>query len=466
MSFLRSYLSYATLNEAPDMWHVWGGYTALATAVGRRVWLPYGSDNIYPNLYVLYVGNAGAGKSYAMRHAVWLMEKVINPGMLSYDVETPEGLLQHMAGLNPKVGSECMVKMKWPDGVERETHQLTIVANEFVDFIRTNPEGWTGFLNNVYDKDPYKYRTKNQGTSLLVGPYVSLLGAIPTDVSKDLQRQQLINTGFARRCIMQYGVRKYDNPYPFPVWEQPQIVARDFCVSWLKRVRTLNGPMVPTPAARKWWIDWYTDHSVTLRKRATPYTESWLSSKPTQVTKIAMLSALSERCELTLIPQDYEIAIAYLNQMETGLYMIFGGVGRNELAAVSIKILEYLKQQKAPVPVPTLERQFFSSLTPGKGFQELSEMLRYLEQTDQVYKFDVAYKGIQTAYYIIRESVLDWFDSADAALVSATLPDSLRAVLLAERQQAEQAERKNYSPAEIAPTPASTSSETSTESPH
>ncbi|NCX13034.1 MAG: hypothetical protein EBW73_09490, partial [Betaproteobacteria bacterium] len=103
---------------------------------------------------------------------------------ISNSVETPEGMLEFIAGnarAEIPVPSPCMKLMTWPDGVIRETHQMTIVANEFIDFISKNQEGWTSMLNNIYDEDMYNYRTKNKGENVLTGPYICLLGAIPTE---------------------------------------------------------------------------------------------------------------------------------------------------------------------------------------------------------------------------------------------------------------------------------------------
>lgn len=436
MSFLSHYLAYTTQSESPEMYNVFGGYSVLATAIGRRVWLPRGSNNFFCNLYTLFVGDAGGGKSHALSHVAYLIEHSVKPGMVSYDVETPEGLLSHMAGTKT-LPSECMVRMIWPDGQERETAQMTIVANEFIDFIRTNPETWTGFLNNIYDKEGgYTYRTKGCGTNILIGPYMCLIGAIPTDVSKSLQRQELINTGFARRCIMQYGERQYDKPFAEPIWTEVEENHRNACVEHLKHIQTLNGPLVRPPSTISWWKSWYDEHSKTLLARATPWNKSWLSSKPTQMIKLAMLNSLSERDNLIIIPEDFELALAFLNKMEEGLFMIFGSVGRNELAGVSIKVLEYLRQQKRPVLQAKLEQVFFPHLSPGKGFAEMREMLQHLVDTNQIYQMKMSANTaspdpIESWSFIIPEAIEPWYASEEALTAGAILPDSQRAALRA-----------------------------------
>src|SRR3954470_20553842 len=122
MSFLRDYLTYATGNEAPDLFHVWSGYAALSAAVSRRVWLVDGDQAIFPNLYVMLVGDAGCGKSTALRRAKRMLAE-LGTVPISRNVETPEGLWRFMAGdpsVNPPVPSPVQFIAKWPDGQLRE----------------------------------------------------------------------------------------------------------------------------------------------------------------------------------------------------------------------------------------------------------------------------------------------------------------------------------------------------------
>ena len=154
------------------------------------MWLPFGDEAIFPNLYVLLVGEAGNGKTVALRKAKRILTE-INDTALSRSVETPEGLWRYMNGepkADPPIESPVCFIARWPDGQLRECHPMTIIANEFVNFISKDPEGWMHSLNDIYDEDKYEYRTKNKGEDNLTGPYIVILGALTTEVSFDLQK--------------------------------------------------------------------------------------------------------------------------------------------------------------------------------------------------------------------------------------------------------------------------------------
>lgn len=393
MSYIRDYLIYSTNNEAPEMFHVYAGYSTLSSAIGRRVWLPRGENVMYPNIYVLLIGSAGSGKSTALRNAKRLLAQLDVP--LSYSVETPEGLCRFMGGdakKDPPVISPCCLPLPWPDGQLRDTHNITIVANEFIDFISKNQEGWTSMLNNIYDEDKYDYRTKNVGEDVLIGPYVVLLGAIPTETQKKLQRQEIIDTGFARRAILQYGERRTHDPHPDPIFGDEEKAARERCLKRLKEIQRLRGPMFRTPDGAKWWDTWYRKHSHSINRRATPSTLGWLMSKPDQVIKLAILNSLSLRDDLTITAEDFELGISFLDETEKTFNMVFGGIGRNELAAVAMQILNYMTNRDEPMSFKAMLGQFFSMFTSGKGQSELTEVLDFLCGTEQLVKKEMVWR--------------------------------------------------------------------------
>jgi hypothetical protein len=384
MSFLRDYLEYSTGNEAPEMFHVWGGYVALSAAISRRVWLPFEDTEIFPNLYVMFVGPAGNGKTWAMRKVKRVLVEL--PDIpISGSVETPPGLWRFMNGnqrSDPPIESPVAFPTRWPDGHLREVHPMTIIANEFINFISVDDKGWINALNDIYDEDIYRYRTKNQGEDILVGPYIVLLGALTNEVASDLQKAHIISTGLARRTLFQYGERQWDNPHPKPTFDEHQRAARDRCIKHLRRLQKVGGAFYWSEEVNEWWNEWYCAYLVEVPKQP-PAIQSWYASKSIQVLKLAMLTCLSEDLQLRLEVPHFECALAYLAEMERDLFRIFGSAGRNELAGVAIKIGEYIEAQNEPVSLRDLRTNFFQMCRPPNDF---SDCLQYLIDSGRAQK--------------------------------------------------------------------------------
>lgn len=285
MSFISDYLEYAANNEAPRMFHVWAGYAALGAAIGRRAWLPFGVSALYCNPYVMLVGDAGNGKSRAMYNCMQVLKRVKPPIAFTGSKETPAGLWRFMTGdpdAKPVRKSPVMELVKdarCPDGVKMETHPMFIRANEFIDFIGLDPQGWVSALNNISDEDMYHYRTKNGGEDKIAGPYICMLAGLTTEISHSLQKQNIIATGLARRTWFQFGQRRFHDPHAILTQTEAEILARDRCVEHLDKIRHIGGPFTWSEETQKWWTNWYNEHTITVPKKA-PQVRSWFASKP------------------------------------------------------------------------------------------------------------------------------------------------------------------------------------------
>jgi hypothetical protein len=379
MSYLNDYLEYSSGNECPDLFHLWGGMVTISASVSRKVWLPFEDVAMFPNIYVMYVGDAGNGKSWAMGKAKRLLAEIGLP--YSGSLETPPGMWRFMAGTPPagdSPGKPSPVRFtaRWPDGELRDCHPMTIIANEFINFISLDEKGWVNALNDIYDEDNYHYRTKGQGEDNLLGPYIVLLGALTTEVSSDLQKARIISTGLARRTIFQYGQRTFNKPHALPVFEAHQKAARARCVEYLRKLNSpeVSGPFSWTDETKEWWTAWYNPHLAAVPTQ-NPSVRSWYASKSSQMIKIAMLVSLSESTDLEIRIPHFEAAKSYLDLLEEDLPKIFGGVGRNELAGVAVKMLEFVQYLPEPITMTKMRGQFFNSCKPPMEFDQCIEHL-------------------------------------------------------------------------------------------
>lgn len=367
---LRDYLEYATdCKEVPEMFHVWGAYTVISSCVSRRVWFNMGNLNIFPNLYVMYVGDAGNGKSIAMDR----VRKVLTATeytAISNSVETPEGLLRHMNGQpdkDPPIPSPVAFDTLWPDGQVNPVYPITIIANEFVNFINKAPENWIAFLNDVYDQDNYTYRTKTQGADNLIGPYVGLIGALTTEVSSELQNARIISSGFARRTIFQYGVRDFANPCPIPETKPESVAVMASVVKQCAALATCKGEFRWSNDAKSTYERWYITNMPKTQEMPS-HLRSWTTSKPIQIIKLGMLTSLAESHDLVIEKRHIDVTLAYLEIMEKDLFKIFGGLGRNELAAVTVKILDIIEKHRDPVQESSLRDRLWNDCRPPLDF--------------------------------------------------------------------------------------------------
>lgn len=426
MSLLRDYLSYACNNEAPEMFHVWSAYTCISAAVSRKVWLPFGDQAIYANIYTMLVGDAGNGKSVALQKSKRVLAE-LRDIPISRSIETPEGLCRFMNGdpkANPPLESPVRFVTRWPNGQLMDCHPMTIIANEFINFISKNPEGWTAMLNDIYDEDFYEYRTKNQGEDNLTGPYIVLLGALTTEVSSDLQKARIISTGLARRTIFQYGERKWHNPHAIPSYGDEDKAKRSAVVDHCRALRKTHGEFKWDEGTRAWWTEWYNKHSSEVPRKA-PQVKSWYASKPTQVLKLGMLTSLSEDpTGLNLEIPHLECALAYLAEMEKDLFKIFGGVGRNELAGVALKIFEFISNNPDPLLLKQVKLSVWNLLDSRDPNRSFEECIRYLTDSGQLSIYTATMPGGAVHQLIATPETMKRYVATHSPQHGATPPGS------------------------------------------
>src|SRR5690606_11504383 len=76
-NFLDAYLEYANDDFVPEKFNLWSGLSAIAGALERKVWLPWGDTfSYYPNIFVLLVALPGVGKSTALNKAIGLLQEM------------------------------------------------------------------------------------------------------------------------------------------------------------------------------------------------------------------------------------------------------------------------------------------------------------------------------------------------------------------------------------------------------
>ncbi|MFA5746414.1 MAG: hypothetical protein WC932_06200, partial [archaeon] len=193
MSFIKDYMLFASNNEVAENYHFWSALSALSAIVNRQVWISLGMYNLFPNLYVILLGQPGSGKDFAMNISQDLIDDVgdIN---FSGDAQTKESLVRFMRDTCPRSLDI--------DGMSYVITPITIYATELSHLLGPNSGHMIDFLTTIYTKDRrYSTRTKNKGDDLIERPFVSLLAGTTQEWITTYLKSDIIGGGFTRRVI-------------------------------------------------------------------------------------------------------------------------------------------------------------------------------------------------------------------------------------------------------------------------
>ena len=367
MSYISSYLTMVSNTEPPLPFHQWACLSSISTLAGRRFWMNLGPIRYHTNLMVVLVGDPGVKKSSAMDRAKDIVRAVKCCPMAAAQV-TKQFIGKAMSH------EKFPGKRYYKHGDETiEYNQYAIYATEFTQFLGADPIGMLDFLTTIYTEKVYDCDTKNQGSDLILGPYITMLACMTPEIVKGFLKMNILTGGFSRRTVFVYANR--GNLIPKPSLTPEQVRAQEYCVEWGKALQHRSGEFVMSEAADKWYVDWYMALHTKLTEIAKPSTMGYYTTKHELLFKAAMLIALSEGTSLTLEVAHFELAERFFRPVEDKLERVFEGSGINPNASSAIQICRMLEAMDRPLNKKHLEAMFFDQAT---SISELRDTICHL----------------------------------------------------------------------------------------
>jgi len=74
-NWIDGYLTYMKDTEPPVTYFLWTAIGTLAGALQRRVYMSWGHNKIFPNMFIFLMGRSGLGKGIAMGPALEMFKK-------------------------------------------------------------------------------------------------------------------------------------------------------------------------------------------------------------------------------------------------------------------------------------------------------------------------------------------------------------------------------------------------------
>lgn len=372
MNYLSAYKCWASGDKSPDIYHKWAGLSTISSMISRRIWLDQGRDRTYANLYCLFVGPAGNGKSTAMKTAMKLVKQFREAAPQLPGSQTWQSCVKDLA--DEKLHGR---KFNYNSKDVKYTHG-SLFCDEFAGLLQNDPKGWITFLTQIYGCDDFDHKVKTGGEDgnrydLIENPYIVFLGCMTPDVTKEVVRDGIISSGFNRRCIfVQHGRSGKCVPMRTITAEQEQ--ARDHCMKWLTKLATQRGPFCFGPNALEFFEQWYYKNHERLMNEPVNFMASWLDCKDQIILKVAMLLEMGDNTTRQLSVNSLREAIQLVDETEANFHRIFSMSGRNPIHEISVKIRNIIEGVKDPVNSKKIYRQLAADGSQ-KEIQEAIAML-------------------------------------------------------------------------------------------
>ena len=359
-NWISSYLDYTDNSEAPKVYRTWTAISGIAAALRRKVWLQW-HDKIYPNMYIVLVGPAGGRKGTAMNQMTPFLSGLTLP--LAAEAITREALIREL--------KECVETVIMPDGGYSHS-SITVFSPELAVFLGRDNLQLLSDMTDWFDcRDKWTYRTKNQGTDVIQGVFVNLLGATTPSILQNSLPQDAIGGGLTSRIIFVYAKGK-DKLVPAPFLTPRDLETQALLLQDLSQISEMTGPFRFTPCFFDRWLEWYPEH-----EKMPPFSEEkfagYCERKPTHALKLSIIMSAARSNSQEITAQDLNTALGHLQDAEANMQNVYAGYGRRDTAELVNHIINLIASRKR-VPKAALVKRFLTELT----VRQLDEIIESL----------------------------------------------------------------------------------------
>lgn len=351
--WIKSYLQFTELTEAPEIFHFWTAIATLGGALRRRVWIDNRQFMWLPNFYVIFVAPPGVvQKTTTIDAGMNLLKRV--PGV---HFGSKSGTWQAIADRLAEVQE---LTFATPGDIMSESVEmaaLNFAIGELGTFLDFNDEKLISVLTDLWDGKvgSFEHSTRTSGTVTIINPWVNMIGATTPSWLKRNAGEGVIGDGFASRVIWVYGNKKR-RLVAYPGLLQPKRdweAKRDDLVHDLEMISQLYGEFLMTPEAITWGEKWYEENYYNRDSRMTSERfDGYFSRKQSHIHKVAMVLSASLSNDLVIDKDHLERACQYVTSTEPAMMAVFESVGTTSINRHVQTMIRFInsfhKRKKAP----------------------------------------------------------------------------------------------------------------------
>ena len=310
-NWINKYIEYTRHDESPEIFHRWTAYVVLSAAINRNCWVDRGYYKLFPNLYVLFIGPSGVGKSTSSGIGIELLRESTLRVNIYKDFITSGALMEFMSRATVNMeftkGSKTLVIKKTP---------LLLYASELGNLlsVRSGIRELTLLLTELFNKQgDHEDTTNKRGSISIKKPCVTFFACcFPSWLEEELTSISL-RSGFLGRMLVVYANSKRHLAPEIKLTESDKTLRKDLLHD-LEIIGALYGPMAFSKEADRFWQSWYQSLPTECGGQDVEIeVDGFLSRKPAFVHRLAMIHSLARDNSMVIDIEDLQEAQRLLN---------------------------------------------------------------------------------------------------------------------------------------------------------
>lgn len=389
-----TYFEYTKDTEPPTIYHRWSLITAVGALLGRQFWFPFGDTKLYPNMYVMLIGNPGTRKSSAIKTAARILRSA---GYDTFAAEktTKEKFLLDLEGsedsFDPRLGRstngrnsparDVLATLSLDDGAEEHDgipREVFVTADEFNEFVGTGNLDFLSMLGALWDWDSetqtYKHRFKNSKSISIYQPTISILGGNTHAGFQAAFPEAAIGQGFLSRLILVYG-EPSGRKITFPQKPDDHIA-----VELMEKLNVIR-EKIKGEASRTQQASTALDTIYrTWQDLEDSRFKSYSTRRFTHLLKLCLV-VCAMRSSVRIDIQDVLLANSVLSFTENGMPKALGEYGRSRNSIATHNLMTALYETKKPLTIEELYKVVQRDLEKK---DQISDLLKNLSEAGKI----------------------------------------------------------------------------------
>lgn len=373
-SLFDLYFQYVEDTEAPLPFHRWSLIAGIGAILGRDFYFPFGDSRIFPNCYIMLVGNPGTRKSSAIKG---IKKLIARSGYQHFAAEktTKEKFLLDLEGLPEEAGNfpsqygakngsrtrggtgrdlgispqDVLAALDLSDGEtinDRTPRESFVCADEFNEFTGSGNLDFFSLLGALWDWDDehstYRYRLKNSKSLSIYQPTISILGGNTHTGIQTGFPPETVGQGFMSRLLLIHG-EPSGKKITFPK-KPPEELGNRICELLGKIKETVKGQAEMSAQAGRALDTIYRSWKDLDDYRFKNYS----TRRFTHLIKLTLICAAS-RVSIKIEEQDVVLANTLLSFIEHSMPKALGEFGKSRNSEAAQAIMARLYEATAPL---------------------------------------------------------------------------------------------------------------------